>query len=352
MANGIKQGQHRLVEGVIKKGLCVRCGACVSLCPYMDYFDGKVVVMDQCQAETWRCLQLCPVADYSGTVPVYEESSGAKTAMGPFLKVITARSMDEEVRQSAQYGGVVSTLLIYALEKGELEAAVLTGRGGDFAPAGISARDRSTVLKCAGSRYSASASLSVVNRAIKAGEERLGVVGLPCQMEALARMKRLTPDGEERSRHITLKIGLFCTWAVDYRLLEGFLEKEGLRERVRKYDIPPPPSEEFQVFTTSGERKIFPLSQVRPFVQPGCALCRDMTAEWADISVGTVEGLEGWNTVVVRSADGARLVDGAVKDGWIETGDLPKEALEHLQEAARNKGERGKTARMQIGRGE
>ena len=61
------EGQERLIADVINQGICVRCGACVGLCPYFDYFDGKVVVTDPCHADTFRCLQICPRAGYEGT---------------------------------------------------------------------------------------------------------------------------------------------------------------------------------------------------------------------------------------------------------------------------------------------
>ena len=67
MGNQSQQGQHRLIDRVINQGICIRCGACVGLCPYFDYFNGKVVAMDQCSADTWRCLQLCPRAEYEET---------------------------------------------------------------------------------------------------------------------------------------------------------------------------------------------------------------------------------------------------------------------------------------------
>ena len=91
------------------------------------------------------------------------------------------------------------------------------------------------------------------------------------------------------------------------------------------------------------------LENIRPFIQKGCALCEDMTAEWADISVGTVEGLEGWNTVVVRSDLGSKLINEAINNGILEMDHLPEENLEHLKEAALNKRNRGRAAKEKLG---
>jgi len=263
--------------------------------------------------------------------------------MGNYQAIWLARATDEEIREKSQYGGVVSALILYALQKEMISSAVLTDRGGPFAPEGRLVNRRSDVLDCAGSRYAASGSLSVLNRAIQEGHSGLGVVGLPCQMEALARMGRIQPDGKERASAISLRIGLFCTWALDYGRLEAYLRRHDVAGPILKSDIPPPPAEVFQVKTETGWVD-FPLSDIRTMVQKGCSLCEDMTAEHSDLSVGTAEGHIGWNTVMVRSDSGRSLLDGAVEEGWIETADVPLQNFEHLKEAARNKRKRARQA--------
>jgi coenzyme F420-reducing hydrogenase beta subunit len=59
-----------------------------------------------------------------------------------------------------------------------------------------------------------------------------------------------------------------------------------------------------------------------------------MTAELSDLSVGTVEGKEGWNTVIVRTAMGENLLRRAKKARIIETKSLPNDNLKHLIEAS------------------
>ena len=343
MDDSISNGQCQLIDKVISRGICVTCGACVGLCPYFDYFDGKVVVLDRCQSDTWRCLQICPRADYADTSLVRIPENDQAKEIGPFQKIFMARSKKEEISQVAQYGGIVSTLLIYAMEKGFIESAIITDKGDGISSAGKIARNKSDILNCAGSRYNASGVLAALNRAIKEDVRKLAVVGLPCQMEALARMGLMEPDGEERCSRINLKIGLFCTWALDYRQLNEYLKNVGLEEPIIKYDIPPPPSQVFLVQTEKGWRE-FPLDDIRPFIQKGCALCGDMTAEHADISVGSVEGVEGWNTVVVRSQKGEEIMATAFEDNQIQIDDLPKENLDHLKEASLNKRERSTMA--------
>ena len=337
-----QEGQAKVIAHVIDAGICVRCGACVGICPYFDCFNGKIVVMERCYAEPSRCAQICPRIAYEPTSPIKNDGAGGE--IGEYLKVVMARSSDPGIRNASQYGGTVSTLCAHALEKGFIESAILTDRGENSrVPGGCVAKDQTEVLSCAGSRYAASGSLSEMNRAVGAGQKNLGVIGLPCQMDAIARMERAEPKESLMAESVVLKIGLFCTWALDSEQLAAFLKEKGVVGPVRKFDIPPPPADEFSVETEKGW-EVFPLSEVRPLIQKGCAFCQDMTAELADIAVGTVEGREDWNTVLVRTDAGLSLMESAIADGSLEIDELPMDHLNHLKAAAKGKRQRGKQA--------
>jgi len=48
-------------------------------------------------------------------------------------------------------------------------------------------------------------------------------------------------------------------------------------------------------------------------------------SELSDLSVGTVEGEEGWNTVIVRTARGEDLLNRAESKGALETRVYPED---------------------------
>ena len=345
------EGQGCLINKVIARGLCVRCGACVGLCPYFNYYNGEVVVIDQCHSDNSRCLQLCPLAEHEATTPLYQAKvkEASDIAIGPLREIFLARARDRELRAKSQYGGAVSALLIYALENGLIKGAVMTDKGDDLAPKGMLARDRDQVIACSGSRYSGSAALSELNLCLKTGMDQLGVVGLPCQMEALARMRRMLPDGAAISQKIALKIGLFCTWAIDYRGFSTLLKTRGIDTKAEGYDILPPPADVFRVKNKTGYDD-FSLSDIRPLIQKGCSLCQDMTAQWADISIGTAEEKPGWNTIIVRTSVGAEIIRKALEDNFLERDHFSKKGLEHLNAAAANKRLKGIKARRDLDR--
>jgi coenzyme F420-reducing hydrogenase beta subunit len=61
-----------------------------------------------------------------------------------------------------------------------------------------------------------------------------------------------------------------------------------------------------------------------------------------------MEGREGWNTLIVRTDIGMKIVDEAIKGHWLESENLPVENFGHLKMAALNKRERGNKARADM----
>jgi coenzyme F420 hydrogenase subunit beta len=97
------------------------------------------------------------------------------------------------------------------------------------------------------------------------------------------------------------------------------------------------------VATAKGQQGI-PLDKVRPATFKGCALCPDLSAEMADISVGAAEGSPGLNTIIVRTPAGAELLELAQAKGLVELAPVPAESWEHLSTAAANKRARARAA--------
>jgi len=332
------KGMGELFKEVIDKGLCTLCGACIGDCPYTVFYRGKIRMLDFCNREEGHCYEYCP-RTFTGLDAINSKLFGVPFSgaeIGTVKEVFMARSTDAKVRSVAQYGGTVTSLLLLALESGLVDAAITTKTGEDKLPAASVARSAAEVMAGVGSSYMAYPVLEALNRMPKDSTDKLGIVVTPCQAIALAKMRLDPPTQRANLDNLRLSIGLFCTWALEYGRFYEFLKNNVDLAKVKKFDIPPPPANRFDVYMGK-EVKSFPLDEVRKYRMPTCAYCLDMTAEFTDISVGSVEGVEGWNTVIVRTQRGMDLIAEAKKKGKLDIKDLPDQSLSHLKEASFNK---------------
>jgi len=330
------RGLGGLESLVMGQGLCTMCGACAGMCPYLEAFKGRIVKLHDCDLAEGRCYAHCPrtTLDLTALNRNRFGSEEIPVGLGFQNRILMARSLDPELLQRAQTGGVVSSLVVLALEEGLVDAAVLTQRGKDLLPSGRIVTCRDQVLDCAGSSYVASPSLAVLNKGPWNGQERIAVVGVPCQISALEKMKscNLLQDAPA-ARRVVVSIGLFCTWALSYAPFIDFLKQKLPSQVVEAMDISPPPERILRVRTPSGTMEIS-VDEIRPFIQPACAFCADMTSELADLSVGTVEGEPGWNTLILRTQAGESLLEKALAKRLLEVKPLPSAHAEHLVQAS------------------
>ncbi len=345
----MNRGLKGLESKVLDRGQCAACGACLSLCPYLRSWKGRTVKLHDCDLSEGRCFSFCPRTEVD--LDALHRSLFGKgyedIETGPVRRVVMARALAPEFKKKAQNGGVVSALIDLALEDGVIQAAILTERDAELLPQGRIVKSREEVLSCSGSSYVTGYTLEALNRGPWQGKERIGVVGLPCQVLALARMKASLLEKRTPIDRVDLVVGLFCTWALDYRPFAGFLKERFGDKPIQKLDITPPPERLLNV-TVGNEFHQIPLDEIRAFIRPSCQVCLDMTSELSDISVGTVEGEEGWNTVIVRTARGEELLRRAESKGVLETRPYPDDKWAHLKEASILKKQRGLSALNEV----
>jgi len=341
MTNETK-GCKELISDVIAQGLCCYCGACSGSCPYLASYRGRIVQMENCTLDDGQCYQYCPRTPVDMD-EVSEHLFGAPYGadeLGTVQRVCMARSANDIVRGRAQYGGTVTTLLTLAMDEGLIDSAILTQNAEDKSPVPFVAKTQAEILQAAGSNYMACSVLEAYNRLPEDTSDKLAIVSVPCQALAAAQMRTTPPQHRCNPDNIAFVIGLFCTWALSSPGFHEFLKTSLNLSSVTKFDIPPPPAKRFDAFTPKGTVSLS-LEQIREYTMPTCAYCLDMTAEFADVSVGSVEGIEGWNTVITRTDAGAQLLKLAEDKGVLETDELPGENLAHLKEASLLKKKRG-----------
>ena len=325
-------GVEDLKKVVLNQNLCTACGACAGLCPYIDIVEGKAVIFESCGLKEGKCYAFCPRTPLDVAALDHRIFGAYRTdpVLGFNKIILQGRSKNPEIRAVSQYGGVVSALIIYALEVGEIESAVLVKSTDGVNPKPAIVRKRDEVLECARSKYLACPTVSMVLEAVKHERGNVGFVGTPCQVLALRKMQisELKPEANK----IKLIVGLFCTWALQASAEKCIRDKVG-EEKVLKLDVPPPPAN-MLVIQTERRRLEVPLDELRRFIMPSCNVCFDMTNEFADISVGTVEGENDWNTIIARTSIGEKILQTAIAEGVLEAKTLREDKLKHLYEAA------------------
>jgi len=338
-------GQKGLQEKVLKTELCTNCGACVHLCPYTASYQDHMIIMDSCEREEGRCYAYCPrtptdLQDLRQNLFLPEELT---PELGPLKGFYLTRATDERVRELAQHGGTVTTLLFLALKEKLIDAAVMAGKGQNLLPEGIMVQEATEVQKQARSKFVVSPTVATFNKIAKGAPERIGVVATPCQGLALAKM-RFKPFSSKDSHigKLRLVIGLFCGWALSWRGLKSLLPQKLGEVAILGLDIPPSKYHALEVRTANGLKKIS-LDEVLPSIRKACHFCFDLTAEFSDLSVGSArlpEGWEvarGWNQVIARTEAGLELLALARSRGLLEFRDLPEGNLEKLKTSSLNK---------------
>ena len=335
------KGSMELMDEVVDTGLCAFCGGCTGACPYRVTYKGRVVLLDNCTISDGQCYTYCP-RTYTDMDAMSKKIFGvpySEDEIGTAREIFLARSTDAKVQEKGQDGGVVTALLLLALSEGIIDGAVETRMDEDKIPHGFIARNRQEVLECAGVSYEPSPVLEVLNSLPQENGEKLAVVGIPCQLASVAKMKTLPPKNRMNIDNVKLVLGLFCGWS----LADGFhelLQENHDLSKVVKFDIPHHPGHTFDMYSKSGKESI-EIEDLRDYINEACGYCWDMTAEFADISVGSGRAkFKGWNTVVVRSKAGAELMEIARKKGVVETQPIPAESVENLKRASLNKKKR------------
>ncbi len=334
------KGPKQLGDQVQMAGKCCNCGACIELCPYFKHHLGKTVNVFECDFEMGRCHAYCPKIDVD--YPKLSQELLGKAyqnyELGDYKDIKAAKAGDKLPKHNYQAGGTVSALISFGLEHGYFKAAVLTdslnGR-----PRPRIASTVKDILSCASSKFASAPTLSALNRALHDGVKEIGVVGTPCQMTAVAQMKYNQLDIEKIKDCNIFTVGLFCNWALSPHRFMQYIEEKYDVQNIISMDIPPPPEETLILKTREQDIEI-PLKEIRPYISQSCSNCADLTSEWADISVGMFEGRPGWNTIIIRSDTGMRMVNEACESGYLVVEEIPEKQISHLKQAAQNKRQR------------
>jgi coenzyme F420 hydrogenase subunit beta len=253
-----------------------------------------------------------------------------------YKDIVLARASDKIIHEVGQDGGLVSAILLYCLDKGIIDAALVSYLEGDGstwkARPGV-ARTREDIIASAGSRYTYSANTLAYNDAVESGAEKIALVGMSCQSSVPPIMKQRKAG--KVARRLSLNIGLLCSKTFDDAIFEELFEaKYGLkREDMRKMNI----KGVFQIWMKNGDYHEVPLKECHEWTREGCKQCPDFAAEHADISTGGIGAFNDWTLTIIRTDIGREIMDGLLAAGLIEVrpGDDDPGAIELMHKLAK-----------------
>ncbi|MHC1635323.1 MAG: Coenzyme F420 hydrogenase/dehydrogenase, beta subunit C-terminal domain [Candidatus Methanospirareceae archaeon] len=330
-----ERGNITDLEGkVIYNGLCCYCGACGAFCKeYITYEDDTPKTKEKCYEIYGACYDFCPRTFFA---PFYVEREifGAvreDNALGFYRgEIVTARAKEESITKRAQDGGVVTALLGFLLDKGEIDAAVVAKRTDGWKTEPFVATTKEEIIEAAGSKYTQCPSVLGLGDAFREGKSKVALVGLPCHIQA-ARKMQLSKNFDVGMDRMKLTIGLFCTETFDYELLVKKVADLGVKmEDVEKFNIK---KGNFIIYAKGQEIKT-PIKEMRPYMREACKYCVDFAAEFADISVGSIGSELGWSTVICRSKEGEEIMKEAEEKGVIEVKKLSDGDIESVRKLA------------------
>lgn len=348
-----KHWKHLYAE-IVATEICCGCSACIVACPHkvlelQDFdpvqtdarspFDNCVHGEEGCSLCAMACLRLGPKLAVIEPM-VFGQRRRPEKVEGEYRSKTLARARDERVLQRGQDGGVVTALLAWGLDTGELDGAVVSAPSENVAwldePRLV--QSSADLLAAAGSRYTYCATPLGLKKAAEAKCKSVALVGVSCESTAV---RQLTAEGIKRwTRPVKLVIGLMCCETFDYdAFMVGKVQEEmGIPlESIKKVNV------KGKVILTldDGEDVVVPLKDARPYANEWCHHCPDFAAEHADLSCGGL-GMEGWTMVLVRSERGEDYLNRAVEAGVVELRDAEEEpgALQVMDRLARKQRER------------
>lgn len=312
---------------VIKPGYCVSCGGCEAVCPvYVISIEQLIPKLVGGCISCGACVDVCLRYKQRKEQPKYDE-----TSLGEIIEVYKGHSVFEAVREKAQNGGIVTTLLLNAMRKGDIDSALVTGHITDLlSPVPVLALNELDIKKSARSKYTLNPALTKLTSIKLSQKDAVAVVGLPCHTDTLTNaisMKNLGAD-----YRVKYKIGLFCMSSYNPRNFRNIISQNlGLdAEELIKTDCA---RGKFFFVGSDGTTDI-KIKECAEAKAEGCKYCKDFSAEFADISIGNVGVDDDSNIIIIRTQAGKELFDLALKENILNVEKIEQDKWSEILAAA------------------
>lgn len=372
----------RNISYTINNSLCLGCGVCQSACPQgaINIIVNKgrfVPQIDDSKCKNskgcHRCYEACPGVGIDLQRIAEEQFSAPDTKcdkwIGRYLKCFVGYSNDNDIRYHCASGGMVSQFLIFLLEKGYIDGAVVTAFDptNELLVRSYIAHNREEVLRGKSSKY-APVSLHGMAQAIKQETgSRFVIVGLPCHIQGFRKLGAIDRKFREK---ITGYFAIYCSSGRTFYLTEHVFKERSIRKEELSYFayrdegclgsmVAVQQGENVEGSGDIGKIKdkvykerfqgfYHPLRSF--FIPRRCLFCIDHYGELGDVCFGDIhiepymQDKIGINSLVVRTQKWLDLLKQAEGEGVVTLNEISAETLNSSQQMAGKK--KGRNARF------
>lgn len=358
----------RTITSVMKNGLCTGCGTCAACCPteaiQIVKDEKKWIYVPRMDEERCThcgmCYKVCPGYKV-GSEALHELIFDAKPKnplVGHYLHSYRGHATKREMRYNSSSGGLVTQLLVFALDTGLIDGALVTSvdARSPLEPKPVIARHADEVISAAGSKYCPVAANEAIKEILRR-DGKYAVVGLPCQIRAVRKAELINTKLKSR---ITLHLGIFCGSSSTFGATRFLLKRLGIAEtevQDIKYRCEGWPGH-LTVQTSEGkistDYRDYYDCRFGAFIPWRCTLCSDHTNELADVSFGDAwlpefaDDMTGTSVIISRSDSGEDILHRMLRRNIIDLTPISMDRVIASQNSAILFKKRELSARLKI----
>lgn len=285
---------------VVKNGLCTGCGTCVSMCPHDAIRIEKnakkgvyvpIINNDMCN-NCGVCLQVCP--KYCENHEQFWQvnfKENPEDIIGCDNLCYVGHASNNTIRYGSSSGGLTTSILIFALEEGLIDGALITrmSKNNPLRPEPFIATTKAEIVEAAKSKY-CPVPVNLALHEIMERDGKYAAVGLPCHIHGMRKAEAINPKLKDK---IAFHVAIFCSGTPSLLATEYLLKKLKINcKDVHSFNYRGMgwPGKLF-IRMNSGNTVCIPYpvywsSFVDYFFLNACNSCLDWFGEYADISIG------------------------------------------------------------------
>jgi coenzyme F420 hydrogenase subunit beta len=326
-------GNVACIQDVVRRKLCVSCGACVSEAPagsmrmvlHEDIGMRLPQIADPKQVTGYGSeFEVCPGAGFAIdeiSRVLYGDGLATSLELGRYRTSHAARSTDAAILERASSGGVMTAVAQFLIHNNYVDAVTTVkfeyGNGTGPRPLEYLARSAEDLMAGQGSKYCPTSMNRLIRECVERGGRYL-FCGAPCQVAALRLAVRRHRD---LAALFPFTMAHFCGGFRDYRQLDWIIRKHGMD----------PMDVEYFRFRGNGQpggmcaRTRSGRTAEEPYPQylrdcpipklKRCTFCIDGTGQLADFACGDAwlpryaKDEWPWSIILARSEAAAAVID-------------------------------------------